>query len=1285
MRSWLNGYGASENTGGDSGTDYTSDNFIGTAFSEKEQKAIADTDVFNDDNGDIEGGNTTTDKIFLLSIAEANYSDYFTDNDSRIATNTAYVADGGKIGLGGMYGVGVADFWWLRSPGSFYSNNAAYVYETGDVNSSGTAVNSDSYTVRPAFNLDLNSVLFTSAAEGGKSASDMDSGLAAVDNYDGNEWKLTLLDENRDFTVTEETASGKPGGIVTLNYTGAATGTNEYISVIIADNSGVRYYGRVAQPNNANGEVSFTIPDALAVGTYTLNVFSEQYNGDYKTDYASAFETVTLTVEIDTGKTVMLGTSGISGYDSTNGYDYIYFGKWTAPDTYTTSGPIKWRVLDDQTNTGETGLFLLSDALLGTRPYGDVYFDNSGNNSNVWQNSTARTWCNNFYSSSFSVNEQGAVLATTKSDKAFTSTGGVSFAASESILNGDKVFFLSVEEAENGAYGFTDDSARIANYGGSAGTWWLRSPDASPYLTDFAGRVYDHGSVGNCYVYNGWTARPAFNLNLSAVLFTSAAADGKSSGTMGTLTAVSDYTGNEWKLTLMDSNRNSFKASVSEQDSVSVVAGRSIEVSYSDAKTGDNEYVSVLLCDNDGNVLYYGNIAQNSASGTATLNIPSGLATGNYTLKVFSEQRNGDYKTDYAGAFQEISLNVLPKEATPRASFTATGDNSGTLSGVDTTMKYSTDGGAIWNDITGTTAEITGVTADKDIQVVKKGDGTATADSDAQIIDVTQAATPTGIGKTDCTTTAQNDGTITGVDSTMEYKLSTASEWASISGNTVAGLENGTYEIRVKANGTVLASETATVTIGEHTCVAQGAWQYDADEHWKLCACGAEVGTEAHSGGTATCSQLAVCEFCGSQYGNYDADNHKAVSEWTQENGKHYHKCEYGCDTHLDEADCSGGEATCTALAICEVCGQSYGEKDMNNHTDTVVWVQTATTHKQVYSCCQTEASKEEKHNWADGKCTVCDYSCTHTGGTATCSQLAVCELCGSRYGDLNPDNHKAVSEWTQENGKHYHKCEYGCDTHLDEADCSGGEATCTALEVCETCGNSYGAINPDNHTGEIVWTKTATDHSSKFSCCNAPVVTEEAHEWENGVCSECGYECLHSGGTATCADKAVCDICGEKYGEVNAANHTNLVKTEAKPATHMTEGNIEYWYCDGCDKYYSDEAGTKEIALADTVIPKLTEHTADGTGWHSDETNHWNTCECGEKLNEAAHTFEWVIDKEATATEKGSKHEECTVCGYEKAAVEIPATGTPSDTDTSSPQTGVLWIGGDCLRQALP
>lgn len=154
----------------------------------------------------------------------------------------------------------------------------------------------------------------------------------------------------------------------------------------------------------------------------------------------------------------------------------------------------------------------------------------------------------------------------------------------------------------------------------------------------------------------------------------------------------------------------------------------------------------------------------------------------------------------------EISAYTATKEAPV---FTATGDNSGTLSNVVAEMEYSTDGGENWTEITGTTVEITGVTADKDIQV-RKGD------DDVQTIDVTQAARPAGIGKTDCTTAAQNDGTITGVDSTMEYRLSTASEWTPISGNTVTGLENGTYFVRVKASGTVLASAAAKVSIREY-------------------------------------------------------------------------------------------------------------------------------------------------------------------------------------------------------------------------------------------------------------------------------------------------------------------------------------------------------------------------------------------------------------------------------------------------------------------------------------
>ena len=133
----------------------------------------------------------------------------------------------------------------------------------------------------------------------------MDSGLTAVGDYDGSEWKLTLLDETREFAVTETEVSGISGGTVTLNYTGTTTGTNEYISVILADENGAQYYGRVAQPTDTDGTVEITIPSGLADGTYTLYVFSEQYNGgeqdDTKlTDYASAFETVALTVSSDT-------------------------------------------------------------------------------------------------------------------------------------------------------------------------------------------------------------------------------------------------------------------------------------------------------------------------------------------------------------------------------------------------------------------------------------------------------------------------------------------------------------------------------------------------------------------------------------------------------------------------------------------------------------------------------------------------------------------------------------------------------------------------------------------------------------------------------------------------------------------------------------------------------------------------------------------------------------------------------------------------------------------------
>ena len=280
MRSWLNGYDA-----------YSDDNLLTAAFSADEQAAIAETSLVNDDNAyyGTDGGNNTTDRLFLLSLDEAEDRRYFPRfSSSRYAANTAYVADGGKLGSF-MYEAGELDSWWLRSPGPDNSM-AAFVDEGGAVTFDGNPVNYRSFAVRPAFNLNLSSVLFTSAADDGKSAGA--SGLAQVAAYDGKDWKLTLLDSSRAFAVSNAMLGGNT---VTFSYSGAQTGVNEYLSAVIMDRNGtIAYYGRILQPGSASGTASLTLPSGVTLSDTTkLYVFNEQYNGDKLTDYASALCQVT--------------------------------------------------------------------------------------------------------------------------------------------------------------------------------------------------------------------------------------------------------------------------------------------------------------------------------------------------------------------------------------------------------------------------------------------------------------------------------------------------------------------------------------------------------------------------------------------------------------------------------------------------------------------------------------------------------------------------------------------------------------------------------------------------------------------------------------------------------------------------------------------------------------------------------------------------------------------------------------------------------------------------------
>ena len=343
-------------------------------------------------------------------------------------------------------------------------------------------------------------------------------------------------------------------------------------------------------------------------------------------------------------KAIQIGTSGISGYDSTNSsYDYIHFGTWN-------NSTVKWRVLDTKTNMANAqrgdGFFLLSEVLLGTGEYGGVEFDYTTPYFNDWKGSRGQDWCNDFYSRSLSITEQKAVLATSKSDALY----GMYYDASDNILDGDKVFFLSAEEAENAAYGFTDDNARIANYGDSAYVWWLRSPRRMN--PDSAGTVNEKGAVIGEWVGQTNAARPAFNLKPDSVLLVSAAVGGK--GTADGMFKIPEYSGDEWKLTLLDDTRT-FRVT---ETTAAGKPGGTVTLNFSGPRTGLNEYISAII-EGENGAAYYGRIMKPTATDRQlSFTLPHDLASGNYKLHVFSEQCNGDYQTDYASRFQTVALTV---------------------------------------------------------------------------------------------------------------------------------------------------------------------------------------------------------------------------------------------------------------------------------------------------------------------------------------------------------------------------------------------------------------------------------------------------------------------------------------------------------------------------------------------------------------------------------------------------------------------------------------------------
>ena len=249
---------------------------------------------------------------------------------------------------------------------------------------------------------------------------------------------------------------------------------------------------------------------------------------------------------------------------------------------------------------------------------------------------------------------------------------------------------------------------------------------------------------------------------------------------------------------------------------------------------------------------------------------------------------------------------------------------------------------------------------------------------------------------------------------------------------------------------------------------------------------------------------------------------------------------------------------------------------------------------------CTAAEGDFQAHNWVDGACETCGYPCTHEGGEATCTQIAVCTVCGQQYGELNPDNHSGELEWTTTETTHIQKykccgkvtiaeenhtfkdgrcekCEYTC-TH------TGGEANCHAKAVCATCGQEYGELNPDKHDGEtelrgaIAATCTENGYTGDTYCLSCNKVAAPGK-----VIEAAG----HKGGKATCTKKAVCEVCEKEYGDVDSSNHSGLEFVAKVEPTAGAEGVAEHWHCKDCDKLFADKQGTKETTKEALTLAK--------------------------------------------------------------------------------------------------
>ncbi len=953
-----------------------------------------------------------TDAVEKRTLASGNYDEENTDGvagpavsnavfwplsskEANAVNNDLRVVDPEHPGWASSY-------WWLRSPDEDYST--AFVAGRGEVRYYGGYSTSKEFGVRPAFNLNLDSVLFASAAVGGKP----NGGLTPISEYGGNEWKLTLLDSSRNFAVTEKAVSGAPDDTVTLHYTGATTGINEYISAIIADNSGTQYYSRVAQPTAESGTVEIKIPSDIAPGSYTLKVFNEQYNGDRKTDLASGFADVTLTVEkrVDEQFTLTPG-----------GRYYFDLSAMNIPGTLNSALPDGTLHYVPFTYVGTVEAYKLTSAMATTEEYAQ-------------QNKYAHSLFVADYAVTLKVNWNNLDTASLIFGKNYAS-GGVDYT-------------LRAPSCGSGFTGSGDSECGTPQ----SNEWDAVLDKNSGYIQNW-NKMYSWGQDTSSY--ESWYRAVRGSNSARRWLHSYATSSYSNHGFRPVLEVLnSDTLGSDgMKVVTLDLGGGKLGGS-SEDIQIIVKNGSAFTAPMSGGLTrpdGDTGSYFMWL-DGNGNSYEPGDSVP---ADVTTLTVQWTAPTYTVTLNTNGGTINSGNVTGYTYGVGA----TLPTDVT-RTGYTFKG----------------------WYDNEGLTGSP--VTAIGDTET-----GNKEYWAKWEINQYTVTVKPEN-GEADITITQDYGTPITAPILTREgYQFN---GWDKAFPTTMPA-EN----ITLKARWKDIEKPTGEIIIGTNKWreflnkLTLGLFFKDTQEVTINAFDNSETVFVSY---LVTNRDLSETELGSLVYNAYD-------------------------EPFLIEPN---GEYIVYAMLVDESLNITYLRSDritLDNIRPVIGGIENGKTY-----CEAQTVTIDEKYI-----------------DTVTVNGTKVM-LDGNGGFTLSP---------------------------------ADGEQKIVVTDKAGNTAEMTVTIN-DGHTfGE--WTSNG-DGTHSREC-----TVDGCKGVETRACS---------GGKATCTEKAVCEYCGKAYGKPDSNNHTDLKHIDAKAATKTTEGNIEYWYCGGCDKYYSDKDGINEIKKADTVTAKL-------------------------------------------------------------------------------------------------